>query len=80
MQSALRDADMAWGSYELNQSLTMALNDESLERRWLAGEDVFAAAQVSEVDASEMAQTFDAIKLASLSPHAASSSTHRLKR
>ncbi len=63
MQSALRDAQLAWGSYELNQSLTLALNDAALEARWLAGEDVFAAAQVAEVDAVEMAQTFDALKL-----------------
>ena len=64
MQSALRDAGLAWGNYELNQALTMALNDASLESRWLAGEDVFAAAQVSEVDPADMAATFDAIKLA----------------
>jgi Fe-S-cluster containining protein len=63
MQSALRDARLAWGSYELNQALTMALADASLEARWLAGEDVFASAQVSEVDATEMAQTFDALKV-----------------
>lgn len=63
MQSALRDAQLAWGSYELNQSLTVALNDASVAPRWLAGEDVFAAAQVAEVDALEMAQTFDALKL-----------------
>lgn len=62
MQSALRDAQLAWGSYELNQSLTMALQDESLSHRWLNGEDVFRAAQVHEVDPVEMAQTFDRIK------------------
>jgi Fe-S-cluster containining protein len=62
MQSAMRDAALPWASYELNQSLTMALNDSTLEARWLAGEDVFAAAQVSEVDPVEMAQTFDELK------------------
>jgi Fe-S-cluster containining protein len=65
LQSAMRDARLAWASYELNQSLTMALNDPSLEDRWLAGEDVFAAAQVIDVDPLEMADTFDALKLAS---------------
>jgi len=60
----MRDAGLAWGNYELNQALTMALNDPSLEARWLAGEDVFAAAQVSEVDPADMASTFDAIKQA----------------
>lgn len=62
LQSALRDASLAWGSYELNQSLTQALADSTTEQRWLSGEDVFAAAQVSEVDPLEMAQTFDDLK------------------
>jgi len=66
MQSAMRDAALPWASYELNQSLTMALNDATLEARWLAGEDVFAAAQVSEVDPADMAQTFDELKRVSL--------------
>jgi hypothetical protein len=62
MQSAMRDADLAWGSYELNRSLTMALRDATCESRWLGGEDVFASAQVSEVDPAEMASTFDQLK------------------
>jgi len=62
MQSAMRDAGVAWGNYELNQSLLMALDDETLEARWLAGEDVLKAAQVDEVSAQEMARTFDLLK------------------
>jgi Fe-S-cluster containining protein len=62
MQSAMRDAQLAWGNYELNRALTMALDDASLEARWLHGEDVFASAQVSEVDSAEMARTFDTLK------------------
>lgn len=64
LQSALRDAGVAWGNYELNQSLLMALDDASLEGRWLAGEDVLKAAQVEEVSAQEMAHTFDLLKVA----------------
>lgn len=64
MQSALRDTRLPWASYELNQSLTLALRDASLEARWLAGEDVLAAARLEEVSEAEMAQTFDAIKQA----------------
>ncbi|OIQ70538.1 hypothetical protein GALL_478480 [mine drainage metagenome] len=64
MQSALRDAGVAWGNYELNQALLMALDDATLESRWLAGEDVLQAAQVEEVDAAEMARTFDLLKAA----------------
>lgn len=64
LQSAMRDAGVAWGNYELNQSLLMALEDESLEARWLAGEDVLKVAQVEEVSAQEMAHTFDLLKVA----------------
>ena len=62
MQSALRDAGLPWLVYELNQALLMALDDADAGPRWLRGEDVFAAAQVQEVDVREMAQTFDQIK------------------
>ncbi|MEN3070102.1 YkgJ family cysteine cluster protein [Uliginosibacterium sediminicola] len=63
MQSALRDARLAWASYELNHALRIALSDASSEARWCAGEDVFAAAQVNEISAAEMAAGFDRIKL-----------------
>lgn len=62
MQSALRDAGYVWGLYELNQAVTMALQDADAERRWLAGEAGFAAAEVEDVSREEMAQTFDRIK------------------
>jgi Fe-S-cluster containining protein len=62
LQSALRDSQLAWGSYELNQALTLALQDPALEQRWLAGDDVFAVAQVHEVDSAEMAAVFDELK------------------
>lgn len=59
LQSAMRDAKLAWGNYELNQALTMALKDPTLEMRWLQGDDPFASAQVEEIDPAEMAETFD---------------------
>lgn len=62
LQSALRDGGLAWASYELNQSLLMALDDTGLEQRWLQGEDVLRVAQVSEVNEAEMAATFDKLK------------------
>lgn len=64
LQSAMRDAQLAWASYELNQALTLALRDDHAELRWLAGEDVFAVARVQDVSEAEMAETFDAIKQA----------------
>jgi hypothetical protein len=62
MQSALRDGGYAWGVYELNQALNIALSDEACEAAWGAGKDVFAPALVADVSCDEMAATFDAIK------------------
>ena len=62
LQSALRDAGLAWASYELNHALRLALADAESETAWLAGEDVFAEAQVVEVSAEEMAAGFDQLK------------------
>lgn len=62
MQSALRDAGYAWGLYELNQVLNMALTDDSSGRRWAGGEEVFALARIAEVNLEEMGKVFDRIK------------------
>lgn len=61
MQSALRDAGLAFGVYELNHAVLLALRDQSACRAWLSGTDVFAPALVSEISAEEMATTYDAI-------------------
>jgi Fe-S-cluster containining protein len=61
MQSALRDAGYAWGSYELNPALLIALKDRTCNASWAAGQDVFAPALAAEVSLEEMASTFDAI-------------------
>ncbi|PXW94376.1 putative zinc- or iron-chelating protein [Sphaerotilus hippei] len=62
MQSALRDAGMAWGMHELNGALQLAMARPDAEAAWLRGEDPLAAARVHEVDADEMARTFDQLK------------------
>jgi Fe-S-cluster containining protein len=62
MQSALRDAGSAFGAYELNQAVSMALADGKLQERWTAGDDVFADALATEISLDEMASTFEAIK------------------
>lgn len=75
LQSALRDARLEWGAYELNRALCLAfdraealqptqpaLGQRQLEAAWLEGDDVLAGAQVSEVDRAEMAKVFDALK------------------
>jgi hypothetical protein len=62
MQSALRDAGLSWLVYELNEALLIALDTPDAAERWAHSEDVFAAAQVCDVDPAEMAATFDQIK------------------
>lgn len=61
MQSALRDAGLAWALYELNQAVCLALDDHGSEQAWLEGADVFATARVNEVSLEEMARTYDTI-------------------
>ena len=63
MQSALRDAGYAWSSYELIQSLNIALNNDESKALWTGGEDVFALAGIEEISQAEMGKTFDRIKL-----------------
>lgn len=60
--SALRDAGLAWRLYELNRALDIALGDSNAEQAWLAGDDPFLSAALTEIDAQDMAATFDAIK------------------
>ncbi|QJD29182.1 YkgJ family cysteine cluster protein [Methylococcus geothermalis] len=62
MQSSLRDAGLAFGLYELNHAVCIALQNDTCCEQWLAGADVFAAAAINEPSAEEMARTFDAIR------------------
>ena len=62
LQSALRDAGLVWGAYELNAALLLAIDDEGADAAWRAGADPLAAAALTEVAADEMARTFDALR------------------
>jgi Fe-S-cluster containining protein len=62
MQSALRDAGLAWGAYELNHALVLADDEPGAEARWCAGDDPLAAAALTEVPAAEMAAAFDQLR------------------
>jgi Fe-S-cluster containining protein len=62
LQSALREHNLAWGIYELNHGLSIALTDEHALDEWLKGNDPLAPAQVNDISAEEMAETFDALK------------------
>ncbi len=59
MQSALRDVNYPWATYEINHAVSLALGDDRAESAWLAGKDVFAAAMVTDISLSEMETTFD---------------------
>jgi len=63
MQSALRDAGYPWASYELIQSLNLALTDDDCQALWTEGVDILAPARIEEVSLEEMGNTFDNIKL-----------------
>lgn len=61
MQSSLRDQGLAWGLYELNHSVLLAL-DSDAEPAWLAGQDVFSAAALQEVAVADMADVYEALR------------------
>ncbi len=60
--ASLRDAGLAWGLYELNSALNLALTNPDAETAWRAGGDPLAGASIAGADAREMAATFDAIQ------------------
>jgi hypothetical protein len=60
LQSALRAAGLAWGLYEMNHALMLALDGNARESAWLAGEDSLAPAAV-EFDRATTAERFDAM-------------------
>ena len=60
--ASLRDSGLAWGLYELNSALNLALMNPDSEAAWRAGGDPLASASIADADAREMAATFDAIK------------------
>lgn len=62
MQSSLRDAGLAFGLYELNHAVNIALQNDNGCEEWLSGSDVFAPAAVTELSAEEMAQAYDAVQ------------------
>jgi Fe-S-cluster containining protein len=60
--ASLRDAGLAWGLYELNSALGLALANPGAEAAWRANGDPLASASIAEAEARDMAATFDAIK------------------
>ena len=62
MQSALRDAGLAWGVYELNRAVLLAMDDPARHDAWLNGEDAFLSAAICDVSADEMARAYDQLR------------------
>jgi hypothetical protein len=62
LQSALRDAGLAWQVYELHHALVLAWDGEDAEAAWAGGADPLAAAAVDEVPRAEMAAVFDRLR------------------
>lgn len=58
LQSALRNAGLPWGLYELNQGLALALEDPSREAAWYAGKDSLAPA-IPDLDLAALGDAFD---------------------
>lgn len=62
LQSALRDAGLAWTTHEFVPALALALAGDTAVS-WSKGEDPLAASRADDVSPEEMAATFDEIKI-----------------
>jgi Fe-S-cluster containining protein len=61
LQAALRQQGLAWGAYELNHALVLALDDTSTPASWHRGSDPLAPAAVDLEHRDAMAAGFDAV-------------------
>ncbi|MES2877292.1 MAG: hypothetical protein V4713_02630 [Pseudomonadota bacterium] len=68
LQAALRTQGLAWGTYEFNHALVLALDDARAPTDWLAGGDPLAAAAIDAQERDAMAAWFDEVAALPLSP------------
>jgi Fe-S-cluster containining protein len=61
LQAALRGQGLAWGVYEFNHALVLALDDARATTDWLAGGDPLAAAAIDAQQRDAMAAWFDEV-------------------
>ncbi|HYA80808.1 MAG TPA: YkgJ family cysteine cluster protein [Methylocystis sp.] len=61
MMLSLRAAGLAWGLYELNRAIDIALSVPGALEKWVGGGDPLAEAAVADLDLSDTARAFDAI-------------------
>ncbi|MBK1616267.1 zinc/iron-chelating domain-containing protein [Rubrivivax gelatinosus] len=62
LQSALREAGLAWELYEFNEALVTALDHPGPAAAWWAGEDPLAGARCDEVAVAEQQAVFDRLR------------------
>lgn len=61
LQAAVREQGLAWGAYELNHALVLALDQPDSHAEWLKGGDPLAGAAVDLEQRAAMAADFDTI-------------------
>jgi len=61
LQAALRQQGLAWGAYELNHALLLALDAPDAQAAWLQGADPLAGAAVDLEQREAMAAGFDEV-------------------
>ena len=62
LQAALRQRGLAWGAYELNHALVLALDRQDAQAAWKQGEDPLAEAAVDLEQREAMAASFDEVR------------------
>jgi Fe-S-cluster containining protein len=61
LQAALRQRGLAWGAYELNHALVLALDRQDAQAAWKQGEDPLVEAAVDLEQREAMAASFDEV-------------------
>lgn len=61
LQAALRERGLAWGAYELNHALVLALDTPDAYAAWTAGADPLAGAAVDQDVRAALAASFDEV-------------------
>lgn len=62
LMAALRRAGLAWGLYEVNRGLNIALSAPDALEQWISGEDPLTPARISDFDLIEAGAIFDAVE------------------
>lgn len=61
LMSSLRRSRLAWGLYELNRALNLALSAPNALEQWISGKDPLTPARIPEFDLIEAGAIFDAV-------------------